>query len=58
MNWRKTKVMLVARKSEECKVKIGEEIIEQVDAIKYLGVMISSDGSMDKKVEARIGNAT
>ena len=55
VNWRKSRV---ARKSEECEVKIGEEIIEQVDAMKYLGVMISSDGSMDKEVETRIGNAT
>ena len=51
-------MMRVERKSEECEVKIGKEIIEQVDAMKYLGVMISSDGSMDKEVEARIGNAT
>ena len=58
VNWRKTMVMRVARKSEECKVTIGEEIIEQVGAMKYLWVMISSDGNMDKKVEARIGNAT
>ena len=58
VKWRKTKVMRVARKSEECEVKIGKEIIKQVDAMKYLGVMISSDGSMDKEVEARIGNAT
>ena len=51
-------MMRVARKSEECEVKIGEETIEQVDAMKYLGVMISSDGSMEKEVEARIGSAT
>ena len=57
VKWRKTKVMRVAR-SEECELKIGKEIIEQVDAMKYLGVMISSDGSMDKEVEAKIGNAT
>ena len=55
--WRKTKVMRVAKKREECKVKIGEEKIEQVDAMKYLRVMISSDGSVDKEVEARIWNA-
>ena len=48
----------MARKSEECEVRIGQEIIEQVDAIKCLGVMISSDGSMNKEVEAKIGNAT
>ena len=58
VNWRKTKVKRVARKSEECKVKIREKIIEQVDTMKYLWVMISSDKSMDKEVEARIGNAT
>ena len=40
MNWRKSKVMRVARKSEECEVKI-REMIEQVDAMTYLGVMIS-----------------
>ena len=58
VNWRKTKMMRVAKKREECEVKIGEEKIEQVDVMKYLGVMISSDGSMDKEVEARIGIAT
>ena len=46
MNWSKTRVMRVARNSsEECEVKIGVEGIEKVDARKYLGVMISRDGS-------------
>ena len=58
VNWRKTKVMRIARKREECEVKIDEEVIEQVDVMKYLGVMISSDGRMEKEVEARIGGAT
>ena len=58
VNWRKAKVMSVARKSEECEVKIGEEVIDQVEEMKYLGVMISSDGRMEKEVEARIGSAT
>ena len=26
VNWRKTKVMRVARKSEDCEVKIGEKV--------------------------------
>ena len=43
MNWRKTKVMRVARDSKECEVKIGDEVIEQVDAMKYFGVMIRRD---------------
>ena len=58
VNWGKTKVMRVARKREECEVKIEEQVIEQVNTMKYLGVLISSDGSMEKEVEARIGSAT
>ena len=49
---------MVARKSEDCEVKIGEEVIDQVDEMKYLGVIISSDGRMEKEVESRIGSAT
>ena len=48
----------MARKSEVCEVKIGNEVLGQVDAMKYLVVMISSDGSMEREVEARIGSAT
>ena len=54
-NWRKTKVMRVARNRDECQVVVGEEPLEQVDTMKYLGVMISGDGSMQREVEARIG---
>ena len=55
VNWRKTKMMRVAKKRGECEVKIKEEKIEQVDAMKYLGVMISSDGSMDKEWRQGLG---
>ena len=50
----------VARDSEECEgeVKIRDEVIEQVDEVKYLEVMITSDGSVETKIEFRIGNAT
>ena len=58
INWRKTKVMRVARDREEFEVKIGDEVIEQVYTMKYLGVMVSKDGSVEKEIEARIGNAT
>ena len=37
---------------------IGGEQLEQVDTMKYLGVMISGGGSMDREVEARIGCAS
>ena len=39
--WKKSKVKRLAQKREECQVIIGEEWLEQVDMINYLGVMIS-----------------
>ena len=53
----KTRVMRVARQKGQCEVKVDDEVIEQVDEMKYLGVMISSDGSIEKEVEVRIGSA-
>ena len=51
VNWRKTKVMKVARERGDCKVRVGDQAID-------LGVMLSSDGRMQKEMEARIGSAT
>ena len=34
---------------------IEEKQSKQVDTMKYLGVMISGDGSMQREVEAKIG---
>ena len=51
-------VMRVARQKGVCKVRIGNQKLEQVDEMKYLGVVISADGRMEKEVEARIRNAT
>ena len=34
----------MARQKGQCEVKVGDEVIEQVDEMKYLGAMISSDG--------------
>ncbi len=58
VNWKKSKVMRVARKREERQVRIGDEQLEQVDIMKYLGVMISGDGSMQQEVEERVGCAS
>ena len=57
VNWKKTTVIRVARQKGRCKVRIGDIEVEQNDEMKYLGVMISSDGNMEKVVQARIGSA-
>ena len=46
VNWKKTNVMRVARQKGLCKVRIGDQELEQVDEMKYLGVVISADVSM------------
>ena len=40
MPWGKTKVMMVSRLGEECKISVDEEDVEEVDKLKYLGVMM------------------
>ena len=50
MNWKKTKVTRIARQKGACEVRIGDQELEQVDEMKYLGVVISANGSMEKKL--------
>ncbi len=57
-NWQKTRVMRIGRKQDVCNVKVNGQEVEQVEVMKYLGAMISSDGSMDSEVEQRIGMAS
>ena len=57
-NWQKTRVMRIGRKQDVCNVEVNGQKVEQVEVMKYLGAMISSDGSMDSEVEQRIGMAS
>ena len=57
MRWGKTKVMMVSRTEEECKLSIEGEDIEDVKKLKYLGAMISADGRCDEEIEQRVGAA-
>ena len=47
MHWGKTKVMIVSRTEEKCKLSIEGEDIEDVKKLKFLGAMISADGMCD-----------
>ena len=57
MHWGKTKVMLVSRTGEGCEISVDGEEVEEVDKLKYLGVMLSGDGRCDDEIEQRIGAA-
>ena len=57
IHWGKTKVMMVSRKGEECKVCVDGEGIEQVQNMKYLGAILSADGTCEEEIEQRVGAA-
>ena len=50
VNRKKTKVTRIARQKGACEVRIGDQELEQVYEMKYLGVVISANGSMEKKL--------
>ena len=50
VNWKKTKVTRIARQKGASEVRIGDQKLEQVGEMKYLGVVSSADGSMEKKL--------
>ena len=47
--------MRIGRKKDVCNVEGNGQEVEQVEVMKYFGVMISSDGSMDSDVKQGIG---
>ena len=49
--------MMVSRTGEGCKISVDGEEVEEVNKLKYLGVMISGDGRCDDEIEQRIGAA-
>ncbi|KAJ4439337.1 hypothetical protein ANN_07459 [Periplaneta americana] len=54
MNANKTKTMVIERKIKKVKLRIGNEVVEQVDSFKYLGCAISSNMSCCQEVKRRI----
>src|SRR6218665_293118 len=55
---KKTKVMKVSRKGEGViNITIDGEILEQVERVRYLGALITSDGRCETEIKTRIGMA-
>ena len=50
IHWGKTKVMVVSRQGEGYKVSVDGEEIEQVQNMKYLGVILSADGTCEREL--------
>ncbi|KAK0150407.1 Craniofacial development protein 2 [Merluccius polli] len=50
--------MVLNRKRVECTLRVGNEILPQVEEFKYLGVLFTSEGRMEQEIDRRIGAAS
>lgn len=58
MNIKKTKVMHVGREHKSISLTSEQEPLEQVNKMKYLGVIIDREGNMEDEIGERIQSAT
>ncbi|KAK3549572.1 hypothetical protein QTP86_004974 [Hemibagrus guttatus] len=53
----KSEAMVLNRKKVACILQVGGEVLPQVEEFKYLGVLFTSEGRMDREIDRRIGAA-
>ncbi|KAK3571508.1 hypothetical protein QTP86_012854 [Hemibagrus guttatus] len=53
----KSEAMVLDRKKVACTLQVGGEVLPQVEEFKYLGVLFTSEGRMDRELDRRIGAA-
>ncbi|KAK3507209.1 hypothetical protein QTP70_010211 [Hemibagrus guttatus] len=53
----KSEAMVLDRKKVACTLQVGGEVLPQVEEFKYLGVLFTSEGRMDREIDRRIGAA-
>ncbi|KAK3527289.1 hypothetical protein QTP86_018597 [Hemibagrus guttatus] len=53
----KLEAMVLDRKKVACTLQVGGEVLPQVEEFKYLGVLFTSEGRMDREIDRRIGAA-
>ncbi len=49
--------MVLDRKRVACPLQVGGEFLPQVEEFKYLGVLFTSEGRMEREIDRRIGAA-
>lgn len=57
INENKTKIMINGKSEEMVNIEINDQIIEQVNSFKYLGVQIESQGHQNQEITARVQSA-
>ncbi|KAK3506410.1 hypothetical protein QTP70_009330 [Hemibagrus guttatus] len=53
----KLEAMVLDRKKVVCTLQVGGEVLPQVEEFKYLGVLFTSEGRMDREIDRWIGAA-
>ncbi|KAK3544435.1 hypothetical protein QTP86_012124 [Hemibagrus guttatus] len=53
----KSEAMVLDWKKVACTLQVGGELLPQVEEFKYLGVLFTSEGRMDREIDRRIGAA-
>ncbi|KAK3562947.1 hypothetical protein QTP86_011691, partial [Hemibagrus guttatus] len=53
----KSEAMVLDRKKVACTLQVGGEFLPQVEEFKYLGVLFTSEGRMDREIDRRIDAA-
>ncbi|KAK3510343.1 hypothetical protein QTP70_004929 [Hemibagrus guttatus] len=53
----KSEAMVLDRKKVACTFQVGGEVLPQVEEFKYLRVLFTSEGRMDREIDRRIGAA-
>ncbi|KAI3364565.1 hypothetical protein L3Q82_010836 [Scortum barcoo] len=54
----KSEAMVLDRKRVACPLWVGGEVLPQVEEFKYLGVLFTSEGKMEREIDMRIGAAS
>ncbi|KAI3376803.1 hypothetical protein L3Q82_000089 [Scortum barcoo] len=54
----KSEAMVLDRKRVACPLRVGGEVLPQVEEFKYLGVLFTSEGKMEREIDRRIGAAS
>ena len=53
-----SEAMVLCRKMVECSLRVGSELLPQAKEFKYLGVLFTSEGKMEREMDRRIGAAS
>ncbi|KAK0143837.1 hypothetical protein N1851_017957 [Merluccius polli] len=54
----KSEAMVLCRKTVDCSLWVGSELLPQVKEFKYLGILFTSEGKMEREMDRQIDAAT